>query len=144
MPTIKELFETMPYGPAPEAPDAAQAWLDEHKHQFELFINNLWQAPAEGKYFETSAPATGNLLAKVADAGKADIDKAVTAARAAFGTWSQTSGHVRARYLYAIARNLQKHARLFAVLESLDNGKPIRETRDLDIPLVVRHFYHHA
>jgi aldehyde dehydrogenase (NAD+) len=144
MPSIKELFETMPYGPAPEAADAAQAWLSDHKGQFELFINNEWQKPSEGKYFDVSAPATGQKLAKVADAGKADIDKAVEAARKAFGTWSKTIGHVRARYLYAIARNLQKHARLFAVLEALDNGKPIRETRDLDIPLVVRHFYHHA
>ncbi|GAB5494369.1 MAG: aldehyde dehydrogenase family protein [Phototrophicaceae bacterium] len=143
MPTIKEIFETMEYSPAPESDNAAQAWLEEHGRKFELFIDNKWQAP-EANYLEVSAPATGTKLADVADASSADVDKAVKAARKAFKTWSKTSGHQRARYLYAIARNIQKHARLFSVLESLDNGKPIRESRDLDIPLVARHFYHHA
>lgn len=143
MPTVKEIFETMEYSPAPESDNATQAWLDEHNRKFELFIDNQWQAPEE-KYLEVSAPATGKKLADVADASAADVDKAVKAARKAFKTWSKTSGHQRARYLYAIARNIQKHARLFSVLESLDNGKPIRESRDLDIPLVARHFYYHA
>ena len=84
------------------------------------------------------------MLASVAQAGEKDVDAAVQAACKAFPAWSGLSGHARARYLYALARQLQKHSRLFAVLETLDNGKPIRETRDLDIPLAVRHFYHHA
>src|SRR5207237_10537010 len=83
-------------------------------------------------------------LARVASANGADVDRAVAAARAAFETWGKTSGHVRARYLYALARHIQKHSRLLAVLESLDNGKTIRETRDIDIPLVARPFYYHA
>lgn len=144
MASIKELFETMEYGLAPESASAAQAWLDEHKRKFELFIDNKWQAPADKKYLDVIAPATGENLTQVADAGEKDVKKAVKAARKAFETWSKTSGHIRARYLYAIARSIQKHGRLFSVLESLDNGKSIRESRDIDIPLVSRHFYHHA
>lgn len=144
MATIQELFETMSYGPAPESASAAQAWLEEHGRKFELFIDNKWVAPDEKTYLEVKAPATGAKLADVADAKEKDIQKAVKAARKAFETWGKTSGHERAKILYAIARNIQKQARLFAVLEALDNGKPIRETRDLDIPLVARHFYHHA
>ncbi|MEM9954536.1 MAG: aldehyde dehydrogenase family protein [Chloroflexota bacterium] len=143
MPSIQEIFNTMEYSPAPESDNAAQHWLEQHGRKFDLFIGNKWQAP-EASYIEVSAPATGKKLADVADASASDIDKAVKAARKAFKTWSQTSGHERARYLYAIARNIQKHARLFSVVESLDNGKPIRESRDIDIPLVARHFYHHA
>ncbi|GCE06674.1 aldehyde dehydrogenase family protein [Dictyobacter aurantiacus] len=141
--SIMEIFETMAYGPAPEASSLALAWIKEHE-PFQLFINNEWTAPAAESYFESSNPATGKGLTKVAAADKADVDKAVSAARKAFPSWSKTPGHVRARYLYAIARHIQKHARLLAVLESLDNGKTIRETRDLDIPLVARHFYYHA
>lgn len=144
MPTLSQLFHTMPYGPAPEAADAAHAWLDAHERRFELFINNQWTPPAEGSYLNTANPARGEPLAQVADASAADMDAAVSAARKAFDTWSALDGHKRARHLYAIARNLQKHARLLAVLESLDNGKPIREARDIDIPLVARHFYYHA
>ncbi|MGJ3237085.1 MAG: aldehyde dehydrogenase family protein [Anaerolineae bacterium] len=143
MPSIQEIFDTMDYSPAPESDNAAQAWLDAHERQFNLFVDNEWLAPENG-YFEVTAPATGAHLAQVADASAADVDQAVRAARAVFEGWRTTSAHERARYLYAIARNIQKHARLFSVLESLDNGKPIRESRDLDIPLVARHFYHHA
>jgi aldehyde dehydrogenase (NAD+) len=89
-------------------------------------------------------PATTEVLARVAQGGAADVDAAVRAARAALPGWAGLSDHARARHLYALARAVQKHSRLLAVLESLDNGKPIRETRDLDIPLVARHFYHHA
>lgn len=142
--SIADRFETMDYGPAPESPATAHAWLDSHQRQFELFIANRWQSPAASAYFDTHSPATGQSLARVANAGEPDVDAAVAAAREAFMTWSQASGHERARYLYALARNLQKHARLFAVLESMDNGKPIRESRDIDIPLVARHFYYHA
>lgn len=142
--TISDLMQSMDYGPAPESPATGEAWLDNHDRQFQLFINNTWQVPVDGHYLDVQNPATGQALAKVADGSADDVDAAVKAARAAFAEWSQTSGHVRARYLYAIARNIQKHARLFSVLESMDNGKPIRESRDIDIPLVARHFYHHA
>jgi aldehyde dehydrogenase (NAD+) len=141
---IAELFDTMEYGPAPESPEVAQAWLESHARRFDLFIDGQWHSPAKATWLDVRNPATGDMLAQVADASQADIDQAVAAARKAFDGWSQTSGHARARYLYAIARTLQKHARLFAVLESLDNGKPIRESRDIDIPLVYRHFYYHA
>jgi aldehyde dehydrogenase (NAD+) len=144
MSRVAEIFQTMTYGPAPEAPDAARAWLKDHKAKFDLFIDNRWHAPKDKAYYDTHNPATGDKLASVADAGKADVDAAVGAARAAFAPWAALSGHGRARCLYAIARTIQKHSRLLAVLESLDNGKSIRETRDLDIPLVARHFYHYA
>jgi aldehyde dehydrogenase (NAD+) len=142
--TVKEIFETMDYGPAPETADAANAWLEQHKRTFNLFIDGKFVKPKSGEYFETVNPATTKTIAKVAQGGAKDVDAAVKAARKAYGSWSKLSGHARARYLYAIARHVQKHSRLFAVLETLDNGKPIRETRDIDIPLVARHFYHHA
>ncbi|HJT58597.1 MAG TPA: aldehyde dehydrogenase family protein, partial [Ktedonobacteraceae bacterium] len=140
---VMDIFETMEYGPAPEAAAPGLAWISEHS-PFGLFINNQWVKPASGQYMESINPATGKPLAQIASANSADVDAAVAAARAAFETWGKTPGHVRARYMYAIARQLQKHSRLLAVLESLDNGKPIRETRDIDIPLVARHFYYHA
>ncbi|MDE2819302.1 MAG: aldehyde dehydrogenase family protein [Chloroflexota bacterium] len=144
MPQIAELFHSMTYGPAPESDAAANAWLDAHNRRFDLFINNRWTPPAEGKTLTVSNPARAETLAQVADASAADIDAAVKAARGAYETWSALSPHQRARHLYAIARNVQKHARLLAVVESLDNGKAIRESRDIDIPLVARHFYYHA
>ncbi len=140
---VMEIFNTMEYGPAPEAAAPGLTWISAHE-PFELFINNSWVKPASGQYMESINPATGKLLAQIASANSADVDAAVAAARAAFESWGRTPGHVRARYLYAIARHIQKHSRLLAVLESLDNGKPIRETRDIDIPLVARHFYYHA
>ena len=144
MSTIAEIFASMDYGPAPESAGPAQRWLDEHARVFRLFVGGEWRDPADGERFETLNPATGRPLARVAQAGAADVDAAVAAARAAFPAWSALDPHARARYLYALARQVQKHARLFAVLETLDNGKPIRESRDLDIPLAARHFYHHA
>ncbi len=140
---VMDIFETMEYGPAPESPSPAAAWIKEHQ-PFGLFINNEWRAPAQERYLDTVNPATGKPIGQVAAATSADVDAAVAAARDAFETWSKTPGYVRARYLYAIARHIQKHSRLLAVLESMDNGKSIRETRDLDIPLVARHFYYHA
>ncbi|MFL5629573.1 MAG: aldehyde dehydrogenase family protein, partial [Ktedonobacteraceae bacterium] len=140
---VMDIFETMEYGPAPEAATPALAWLKE-RQPFGLFINNQWVKPAGGKYLDSINPANGKPLAQVAAASSADVDAAVAAARTAFASWGKTPGHVRARYLYAIARHIQKHSRLLAVLEALDNGKSIRETRDLDIPLVARHFYYHA
>ena len=140
---VAEIFETLEYGPAPESATLAHEWLERHGRDFGLFIDNQW-LPASGKSFETEDPATGKPLANIGNASREDVDRAVAAARQAFVTWSKTPGHVRARYLYALAREVQKNSRLFAVLESLDNGKPIRESRDIDIPLVARHFYHHA
>jgi len=142
--SVKEYFETMEYGPAPESADPANAWLDQHERRFGLFINNQWVEPSTGEYYANINPATGERLAETAQAGEEDVNAAVAAARAAFKTWSKTPGHIRARYLYSIARHIQKHARLLAVLETMDNGKPIRESRDIDVPLVARHFYYHA
>ena len=134
----------MTYGPAPESAAAASVWLDGHKRSFQHFVGNAWAKPQAKTTINVHNPATGENIARVADANAKDIDHAVQTARKAFKSWSETSGYERARYLYAIARAVQKHARLFAVIESIDNGKPIRESRDLDIPLVARHFYHHA
>ena len=142
--TVAEIFETMEYGPAPESDDVANAWLDRHERRFGLFIGGRWVAPSDGTYFDTHNPARGEKLADLAQASKADVDAAVEAAEKAQPAWQALGGHGRARYLYAIARHLQKHHRLLAVLESMDNGKPIRESRDIDVPLVARHFYHHA
>ncbi len=142
--SIAEKFVTMEYGPAPEDPKEALRWLDRHEHQFGLFIDGQWQPPAAGQYFDTFDPSTGEKLASVAQGGTADIDAAVRAARAASAKWRALTPHARARYLYALARLVQKHSRLLAVLETMDNGKPIRESRDIDIPLVARHFYYHA
>jgi aldehyde dehydrogenase (NAD+) len=142
--SIVEKFMTMEYGPAPEDPREAIAWLDRHARRFGHFINGAWQAPAAGTYFETTDPSSGETLATVAQGSAADVDSAVKAARAALPGWQSLTPHARARYLYALARQVQKHSRWLAVLETLDNGKPIRESRDIDIPLVARHFYHHA
>ena len=142
--SIVEKFMTMEYGPAPEDPREALAWLDRRQRLFGHFINGEWQTPTAGTYFDTADPSTGEKLASVAQGTAADIDAAVKAARAALPAWQALTPHARARYLYALARQVQKHSRWLAVLETLDNGKPIRESRDIDIPLVARHFYHHA
>jgi aldehyde dehydrogenase (NAD+) len=142
--SIAEKFVAMEYGPAPEDAKEALTWLDQHRRRFGHFINGSWVEPSAGKYFDTTDPSTGEKLASVAEGSAADIDAAVKAARAAFPKWQSLTPHARARYLYALARQVQKHSRRLAVLETLDNGKPIRESRDLDIPLVARHFYHHA
>ncbi len=139
---IAQIFDSLDYGPAPEAPDQALAWLDGHECRFGHFIDGAFTAP--GKTFASDNPANGEKLADITDGTAADVDAAVKAARAAFPGWGALSGYERGKYLYALARAIQKHARLFAVLETLDNGKPIRESRDADIPLVARHFYHHA
>ncbi len=140
---VAQIFESMEYGPAPESATPALNWIKEHQ-PFGLFIGGEWVAPSGGTYTDSANPATGKPLAKIGAATAEDVDKAVAAARAAFPVWSATPGHIRARYMYALARHVQKHSRLLAVLETLDNGKTIRETRDLDIPLVARHFYYYA
>ena len=142
--SVRDIFESMEYGPAPESPDRAWAWLREREQTLDHFIGGRWRKPGSGEYFESRSPATGELLAQVADGNADDVDAAVGAAIDALEGWVSIGGHGRARYLYAIARAIHKNSRLFAVLESMDNGKPIRESRDIDIPLVIRHFYYHA
>jgi aldehyde dehydrogenase (NAD+) len=142
MPTINEILQNMDYGPAPESTKEAQAWLEQHGRSFGLFIDNAWTGAADT--FASNNPASGLELAQVTQATSDDVDRAVAAARRAQPGWVALGGHGRARVLYALARLLQKHARLFAVIETLDNGKTIRETRDADLPLAARHFYHHA
>ncbi|HBN32253.1 MAG TPA: aldehyde dehydrogenase [Rhodobacteraceae bacterium] len=139
---IPEIFDTMEYGPAPESAAEATNWLAQHHAAFGMFIDGAFTDPADG--FDTRNPANGQVLAQITQAKTAEIDTAVAAARRAQPKWASLGGHGRARFLYALARLLQKHARLFAVVETLDNGKPIRESRDIDIPLVARHFYYHA
>ena len=141
---VAKILETMEYGPAPESAAPANAWLDAHDRRFGMFIGGEWTAPGDGRMFDSVNPANGKPFAQVTQASEEEVERAVAAAQTAFEGWSQAPGHVRARYLYALARQIQKHARLLAVLETIDNGKPIRETRDIDIPLVARHFYHHA
>jgi aldehyde dehydrogenase (NAD+) len=140
--TVAELFETLPWGPAPESSAEAKAWLDRHDRRFGQFIDGRWTEP--GQTFDVIDPSTRGVLARVSQGTSTDVDAAVAAARRALPAWKAASGHIRARHLYALAREVQKHSRLLAVVESMDNGKSIRETRDIDIPLVARHFYHHA
>ena len=142
--SIAHYYETMDYGPAPEADGEARAWLKRHDATFGHFIAGKFVAPASGKHLATIEPATGKTLAKIAQGIAADVEAAVGAARSAQSSWAKLGGHGRARHLYALARMLQRHARLFSVLEAIDNGKPIRETRDLDVPLAARHFLYHA
>src|ERR1700722_3021741 len=141
--SVVEKFYSMEYGPAPEDAGEVNKWLDAHGRWFGHYIDGGWTKSATAK-FETRNPATGDVLAKIATADAADVDHAVKAARAALPAWQALTGHQRARYLYAFARQVQKHSRRLAVLETMDNGKSIRESRDIDIPLVARHFYYHA
>ncbi len=142
--SIKEIFSTMEYGPALESTKVCQQWLDEKNQKFDHFIDGQWQAPSTKQYFNSVNPANMEVLAQVADGELKDVNLAVAAASKAQKSWHAIGGHERAKFLYAFARQIQKHSRLFAVLETLDNGKPIRESRDVDIPLVARHFYYHA
>jgi aldehyde dehydrogenase (NAD+) len=142
--SIAEKFVAMEYGPALEDPTEALSWLDGHERRFVHFIGGRWHEPKDGKFFDSADPATGENIASLAQGSPADIDAAVHAAREALPLWQSLSPHSRARYLYAMARAVQKHSRRLAVLETIDNGKPIRESRDIDIPLVARHFYYHA
>ncbi len=128
------------YAPAPESREVVQLAAE-----YGLFLNGEFGPAADGQQFETENPANQEPLAKVAAAGPADVDRAVAAARAAYEqVWGPMPGAERAKYLYRIARILQERSREFAVLESLDNGKPIKESRDVDIPLAAAHFFYHA
>ncbi len=139
---IRDILRTMDYGPSPESNDHVVAWLEAHRGGFGHFIDGSFTKA--GVLFDVVNPASGKALAGVTQGTATDIDQAVAAARKAFPLWSATPGDARARHLYALARHVQKRDRFLAVLESMDNGKPIRESRDLDVPLAARHFYHHA
>ncbi|MDF1619210.1 aldehyde dehydrogenase family protein [Pseudothioclava nitratireducens] len=141
MPTVKEILDSMDYGPAPESSAEVMGWLGA-RGAFGHYIDGGFTTPADT--FATENPATGATLAQISQGSAEDVARAVDAARKAQPKWAKLSGHQRAKYLYALARSLQKRARFLAVLETLDNGKPIRESRDVDIPLAIRHFYHHA
>ncbi len=141
MSKVTEILETMEYGPAPEDAKLVNEWLDAHGRKFGVYVGGAW---VDGStHFASVNPATGGEIAQITQASDAVIDEAVKAATAAQKEWA-ANPTLRQQKLYAIARQIQKHSRLFAVLETLDNGKPIRETRDLDIPLVARHFFYHA
>ncbi|MDH5798675.1 MAG: aldehyde dehydrogenase family protein, partial [Paracoccaceae bacterium] len=139
---VSEIFETMEYGPAPEDASMAVAWLEKNGRAFGHFIGGAFTEAEKG--FESRNPANGEVLCALTQATVGDVDAAVAAARKAQTAWARRGGPGRARVLYALARLVQKHSRLFAVLETMDNGKPIREARDIDIPLVARHFNFHA
>ena len=127
------------YSEAPESTDHIQL-----KKQYDLFINGKFVKPVKGKYFDTINPSNDQKIASVAEASAEDVDKAVKAARQAFKSWSKLSGKERGKYIFRIARQIQERAREFAVIESLDGGKPIRESRDIDIPLSANHFFYYA
>lgn len=128
------------YAPSPESKDHIQL-----QPQYELFIGGQWVKPESGKYFDTINPATEEKLARIAEASKADVDKAVKAARHAYDVyWKNMSPKDRGKYIFRIARMLQEKAREFAIIESMDGGKPIRESRDVDVPLAANHFFYYA
>ena len=143
MSTTEEYFNSMDYAPSPENEGEARRWLAGHADGFGHFINGRFMSPAESM-FDTREPATDLLLARISLGSQQDVNAAIGAARTAQPAWASLSGHERARFMYALARSIQRHARLLAVLEALDSGKPVRETRDIDVPLAARHFYHHA
>ncbi len=140
--TVKEIFESMDYGPAPESAAEAMAWIAARGGIAGNYVGGKWGPLREDMVL--SNPATGERLAGLTKSTPDEVNAAVAAARKAQPGWAKLTGHQRARYLYAIARLVQKHSRLLAVIETLDNGKPIRESRDIDVPLVARHFYYHA
>ncbi len=139
--TIKLKFDTSwSYDPAPESKSAATI-----KPQYDLFINGEWQKPLSKKYFDTINPATEEKLSEVAEANTADVDKAVKAARNAYDKyWKKMPARERAKYIFRIARMVQEKARELAIIESLDGGKPIRESRDFDVPTAANHFFYYA
>jgi aldehyde dehydrogenase (NAD+) len=128
------------YAPAPESRDIVRL-----RSSYGLFIDGAFVDPADGGAFKTANPATEEVLAEVAEAGPADVDRAVAAARRAYDrVWGRLPGRDRAKYLFRIARIIQERSRELAVLETLDNGKPIKESRDVDLPLAAAHFFHYA
>ena len=142
--TILESFEKLDYSEALESSSEAQKWLEVNGRRFGQFINGKFVNQKDANLIASLDPSNGDLLANIEVASSTQLDNAVKAARKAQPDWQSLGGHGRAKVLYALARLLQKNSRLIAVLETLDNGKPIRESRDIDIPLAIRHFYHHA
>ena len=144
MSKIIQNFKNISYGPAPEDSKDVMSWINKLNNPNHLFINGSWTKSNSSKKIQVINPATNKKLTSLSIANKADVNAAVGAAKKANNSWSKTSPDTRAKYLYALARLIQKHSRFLSVLETIDNGKPIRETRDIDIPLVARHFYYHA
>ena len=142
--TLLNEFEQLNYSQALESDAQAQVWLQQNQCHFGHYIDGAFTSEADASLVEVLNPATSEVLAHIEVASKEQIDLAIASARVAQPVWWALGGLGRAKILYALARNLQKYARLAAVLETLDNGKPIRESRDADIPLAIRHFYHHA
>ena len=142
--TILESFDKLDYSEALESSSEAQKWLEDNGRRFGQFINGKFISQKDAEIIASLDPSNGDLLANIEIASDSQLNTAVKAARQAQPNWQALGGHGRAKVLYALARLIQKNARLIAVLETLDNGKPIRESRDIDIPLAIRHFYHHA
>ena len=144
MSKIIQNFKNISYGPAPEDSKDVMSWINSLNNPNHLFINGVWVKSKSSKKLQVINPASNKKLTTLSISNKTDVNLAVGAAKKAFNSWSKTSSDTRAKYLYALARLIQKHSRFLSVLETIDNGKPIRETRDIDIPLVARHFYYHA
>ena len=142
--TVLKSFDNLEYSEAFESNKEANEWLEKNNRRFGQLINGQFISNKNSKLIPSFDPSNGELLANIEVANSNQLDLAVTSARKAQNSWVKLGGHKRAKVLYALARLIQKHSRLISVLESLDNGKPIRESRDIDIPLAIRHFYHHA
>ena len=139
--TLKLKFDTgWSYSPAPESKSSVNI-----NPQYDLFINGKFEKPLSKKYFATINPASEEKISEIAEANSADVDKAVNAARKAYEkVWKKMPPKERAKYIYRIARMIQERAREFAVIESMDGGKPIRESRDFDVPAAANHFFYYA
>ncbi len=144
MDKIIKNFKNISYGPAPEDSAEVYTWISKLSSPNKIFINNKFVKSSGGKKLNIINPSNKKNIGKLSVSSKKDVDLAVKAAKKAFPKWSKLSPFERSKYLYALARMIQKNSRFLSVLETIDNGKPIRETRDIDIPLVARHFYYHA
>ena len=144
MDKIIKNFNKITYGPAPEDSKEVYEWIKNLNKPNKIFINNKFVKSSGTKKLDIINPSNKRILGKLSVSSKKDVDNAVRAAKNAFPKWSKLTGFERSKYLYALARMIQKNSRFISVLETIDNGKPIRETRDIDIPLVARHFYYHA
>ena len=142
--TILKSFDNLEYSEAFESSKEAQEWLEKNSRRFGQLINGQFVSNNDSDLIASLDPSNGELLANIEIANSQQLDSAVSYARKAQPAWENLGGHKRAKVLYALARLIQKHSRLISVLESLDNGKPIRESRDIDIPLAIIHFYYHA
>jgi len=142
--SLLKSFDNLDYSEALESNKEAQDWLESKNRRFGQLINGKFVTNKNSELIDSLDPSNGDLLAHIEIANSDQLESAVKSARKAQPAWEELGGHGRAKVLYALARLIQKHARLISVLETLDNGKPIRESRDIDIPLAIRHFYHHA